>query len=661
MQASLTHPNFTARIPWLRAFTAAGAVLVLGSALRGGAAEATNPDPAPATAPPPAWVTPLAFNRSSMVPEPGQDHQWLLLDTQINASENETFHHLVRQMLTLSGVQDGATITLEFDPGYQTLTLHWAKIWRGNTSLDRLDRDKIKLIQPERDLEQYLYSGKRSAVLILEDVRVGDVIDFAYSIKGANPVFGVRSFAARIPVQLEEPVERLCTRILWPGQRRLYVKNHGCLLTPSVVKGEDAFEYRWDLRKVPGLHVQDTLPPWYEPQPWVQLSEQQSWAQVNEWALSLFPGSAPLSSRLQEKIQEWSRIVGREQQVLAALRFVQDEVRYFGIEMGANSHKPSDPSVVFERRFGDCKDKALLFVSVLRALGIEAWPALVNADLGRGIADWQPSTIAFDHVIAQAQLNGRIFWLDPTIRYQRGPLSAHYLPPYQRGLVVRPRTAALAEIPLATGLPRTITTEYFQLRGNTQPADLKVVTVCEGRDADALRDYFATTPRGDIENSYLREYTASYPGIKIARPVAFADDEQRNRIEMTEYYTIDKIWVRSDRDGSFRCEFLPAAMYALLKKPRDTVRTMPVGVRWPEQQLLRTEVLLPATWPAYTENKVIQDPAFWFRKNAQLLGNRLVMEYEYRSLNDSVATGRATDYFQRLDEASQSLGYALGR
>jgi len=51
-------------------------------------------------------------------------------------------------------------------------------------------------------------------------VRVGDVIDYAYSRKGMNPVFGGR-FTGTVPVQLSEPADRLITRVLWPRQRRL--------------------------------------------------------------------------------------------------------------------------------------------------------------------------------------------------------------------------------------------------------------------------------------------------------------------------------------------------------------------------------------------------------------------------------------------------------
>ena len=67
-----------------------------------------------------------------------------------------------------------------------------------------------------------------------------------------------------------------------------------------------------------------------------------------------------------------------EQKVLSALHFVQDEVRYMGIEMGVNSHKPHAPDAVFAQRFGDCKDKTYLFCTLLQGMNIPAYPVLVN-------------------------------------------------------------------------------------------------------------------------------------------------------------------------------------------------------------------------------------------------------------------------------------------
>jgi len=654
MQPSAFHSGWTRDIaPWLRRVCCAG---VLAVAIQGNASGL----PEVKFGPPDDWVKPHFFSQPSAtnLPDTGADERLLLMEQQINALQDETFFHSVRQVLTMDGVQNDATLTMGFNPSCQSLTLHWVRIWRDGAYLDRLDTNNVKVVQQEQDLDQSILNGEKSAILVLDDVRVGDIIDYAYSIQGANPVFDGH-FACDVPVRMDQPVERLLTRVLWPSRRPLYAQTHGCAVQPAVVADRKTIEYTWDFKQVPGADPEDCLPAWCDPEPWVQLTDFKSWAEVNQWALTLFQNTAPFSPGLSRKIAEWRQITDREQQILAVLRFVQDDVRYFGIEIGASAEKPADPSVVFARRFGDCKDKSLLFVTILRALGIDAHPVLVNATLGRAIEDWRPSASAFDHCIALVQYDGQSYWLDPTMNYQCGPLAAHYLPAYGCGLVISPRTTGLTVIPQTTGLPETTTTEFFQIRRNTEPAELKVVTVAVGRDADNLREFFATTKRSDIEKSYTHFYAGLYPGIQMSAPIAIEDDEQQDRVQTTEFYSIANIWTRPDKGRDYRCDFYPSSIAAFLAKPVDTDRKLPLGIDFPQHQILRTEVTLPEAWPDEAGTQTISDPAFTFRKDYRCAGRKLVVEYEYQSLTDSVAPGQVGQYLQRLDQCSQSLGYTL--
>ncbi|HEY4416525.1 MAG TPA: DUF3857 domain-containing transglutaminase family protein [Verrucomicrobiae bacterium] len=610
--------------------------------------------------PPGSWVKPQFFNQqaSTSLVDAGADQYLLLQERQINAAQDETFFHSVQQILTPSGVQNGATLTMDFNPGYETLTVHWARIWRGAQHLDRLDTNNVKVVQREEDLDQFALNGKKSAILVLDDVRVGDIIDYAYSIKGENPVFG-QHFSMGIPIQFSQPAERLRTRVLWPGSRHLYAKAHGCAVQPRAIPGKDATEYIWDLQQIPGVTLEDSLPMWCDPEPWVQLSDFKTWAEVNQWALALFQMPVPLSADLSRKIAEWKQLEGQEQKILAALRFVQDEVRYFGIELGDSTEKPADPSKVFTRRFGDCKDKSWLFVTIMRALGIEAYPVLVSATSGRAITGWQPSAAAFDHCIAAVRCNDQMYWLDPTINYQRGSLPLHYLPGYDCGLVIAPKTTELTAIPHPTGFSQTTTTEYFHLHGKTAPAELKVITVATGRDADSLRALFAGTKRSDIEKTYTHFYLDQYPGTKMTAPITIVDDEWQNRIQTIEFYSLDRAWGQLGADKKYHFQFYPASISALLKKPVDINRKLPLGISFPQHQILRTEVTLPGPWQSETDKKTILDSAFSFQKHSHCAGSQLVMEYEYQSQADAIAPEQVSQHLQHLDQVTQALGYDL--
>jgi len=287
---------------------------------------------------------------------------------------------------------------------------------------------------------------------------------------------------------------------------------------------------------------------------------------------------------------------------------------------------------------------------------------LVNTTERRTLDQWQPSPLAFDHVIAAVRLGSRLYWFDPTINYQRGPLSVRYLPDYERGLVISPKTTGLTAIP-NTSADRSLTsvTEYFQLRGRNEPADLKIVTVATGSDADVLREQFATIDRDKIQKSYQDFYSKYYPQIKIAQPIQFADDEQQNRIETTEFYTIEKMWTKSADDKRFWCEFSPHTITSLLyQKPRDKERTMPLALDFPEHRIFHAEVTLPAAWPVYKRNKTISDPEFFFQNQLTVSGRKLVMDAEYRTFADSIPADQVKGYLQQLDEAAHASSYSLG-
>ena len=119
------------------------------------------------------------------------------------------------------------------------------------------------------------------------------------------------------------------------------------------------------------------------------------------------------------------------------------------------------------------------------------------------------------------------------------------------------------------------------------------------------------------------------------------------------------MWTRSDKDGTYRCEFYPSTIAALLKKPVDTDRKLPLGINFPQHQILRTEVTLPQAWPVGCGPENLFDSAFTFRKDYRCTGGQLVMKYEYQSLADSISPEQVSQYIQRLDQSSQSLGYAL--
>src|SRR5690606_18839309 len=138
---------------------------------------------------------------------------------------------------------------------------------------------------------------------------------------------------------------------------------------PVVRDTGDAVEVVLQSHDAPRVVNENQYPAWYQPFALAQVAPRRRWSEVVEWALPLYPRDASLPAELERKAGEWARLPTPQARLAAALRLVQDEVRYFGQEIGDSSHRPASPAVTWERRYGDCKDKTYLLVTLLRRLG----------------------------------------------------------------------------------------------------------------------------------------------------------------------------------------------------------------------------------------------------------------------------------------------------
>ena len=95
-------------------------------------------------------------------------------------------------------------------------------------------------------------------------------------------------------------------------------------------------------------------------------------------------------------------IVGKEtdqlQQARLLYNWVSRNIRYVGIYVGAGGFVPHDAQSILDNRYGDCKDHVVMLESLLRAIGIDSSPALVNSGNAYRLHKL-PLTSPFNHVI----------------------------------------------------------------------------------------------------------------------------------------------------------------------------------------------------------------------------------------------------------------------
>ena len=610
-----------------------------------------SPHPRVSIAAVPAWVDVIALDPGAAGPTSAEgghftelsDHQ-----THVDPGDGQVvrFAREVERVVTASGIDAAARVELLFDPEYQRLELVHLHVVRAGQVIDALRLGELKVLQRESDLERQIYDGRLSVVAFVPDVRVGDRIDVAYTVRGDNPVLAGH-FEDNVDLSPRRPIGRLRERFLIPQSRHVEVRTHEDAPAPTVTERGPLREYVWDL-----AHAGDDGDPGGATPsgPWAQLGEFASWDEVIHWALPMYQAVA--GGGVLAKVAEWRKLPTREAQVAAAVRFVQDEVRYLGFEMGPGSHQPRPPEQTLERRFGDCKDKSLLLATALRELGVPAAPALVAPDWGARLDGLRASPYAFDHVIVRAELDGQVLWIDPTLTYQRGPL-AQLTPPYQRALVVDPDQHTLIAIPPAPrdGSPDVAVKERYIQASDDMSVAVEIDTVYRRGAADVLRAALAASNHDTLAEQWRQRRADREPTLVLVGGMKFEDDEAGNIVTTHERYRIPQFW--KDGDHDFAVGVIIDALEAIAPGPRRT----PLSIQYPVDIVFDSIIQVPErhTWKrgGKTQSSTIISPAF--RLDAEIKAERTLRalhhHFHFQTTSAEVAVAQLEEHRVAIERA----------
>ena len=585
-----------------------------------------------------------------------------LVDSQAkwNGEQLAEFIRVVRRFDNGAVLRDGSQIEIPFDPLFQTLELHKLELHRNGEAIDQIETARMEVVQRESELESLLYSGSLSLLIFLQDVHEGDVLDYSISLRGQNPAFE-RHLLYYFPTQYRSATGRLRRRILLPAEAEYYITHHGdSQAAPTERTLGDLRVLSWDLRDRPGLVFEGDEPSWFIAQPFVQVSDFKDWSEVVQWALPSYEPPRQLPAALDERVEALrSASPDDEGRVLAALRLVQDEIRYLGIELGQDSYLPTPPDEVFSRRFGDCKDKSLLLVTLLSALEIDAAPALVSTTSLGHVSDFHPSPTAFDHVIVRVRLAQGTFWVDPTQLFQRGPLEEVGRSSLGKALVISPDSTGLSEIPSPPDSSPEMTVHYgFELGEPPEMARLSVVTIHRREAADSMRATLSETDREQLARDFFNFYASYYPHLEEEGSPTFADDPVRNEIRVVEQYGIAELWTVGS-DGESYAYLYPPDLDSFLSEPTTRKRSSPLGIDHPAHVRCEIRATIAEGWDIQAIRERYISAGIHLERTVGKVNDTLALTYDFRTLADHVAVEDVREHLEVLAEAQDSLSYYI--
>jgi hypothetical protein len=382
---------------------ALGCVCLPAQSLR--AQDAPAADKAIARAPVPAWAAP---SEPLAVPDDVQGAVFFRQqETVVHLTQDgaRTYQGQVVRILQPQALQLGS-VAITWNPASGSPQLHSLRIHRGARVIDLLATSSFEILRRKDQLETAMLDGLLTATFQVPDLRVGDDLELAFTVPSHDPTLGPTS-SGLLMLGDAPPPGRFRLVLNWEDGEEPQLR-----MTPDiardVTKADQAITLAYD-NPATVMPPRDA-PPRYAWTRIIEYSDFPDWRSVSRRFAGLFDTVSELAPR--SPLREEAAIIAETHgqalaRAQAALRLVQQQVRYVYVGLNGGNFTPATADETWERRYGDCKGKTAMLLALLGELGIEAEAVLVaNTISSDGYDQRLANPGLFDHVLVRARIEG---------------------------------------------------------------------------------------------------------------------------------------------------------------------------------------------------------------------------------------------------------------
>lgn len=307
----------------------------------------------------------------------------------------------VLQLLRDDAVEGNAEHSFSWAPGRQTLTINWFRVLAPDGTVISDAPAQVQDSDVPADMVDPVYSDQRVRRVSLAGVRTGAIIDYSVTIEDVKP-FPADDHYGSWSVSMGAPVRRSRLVLDVPADfaPTIVETNLDFPRTERAANGRRT--YTWARAEVPRVRGEQFAADSNDVYMHLAYALPRTWQDVGRWYGGLTRDRhvlGPLGTARLAAVAAGART--REDSLRAVHRWVAQDVRYVSVSLGTGGYVPRETEEVVRTGFGDCKDKATLFVAALRSWGIAAHPVILRA----GKVDRRlPTVKQFDHAIAAVEL-----------------------------------------------------------------------------------------------------------------------------------------------------------------------------------------------------------------------------------------------------------------
>ena len=310
-----------------------------------------------------------------------------------------------------AGVREFGQLVFGYSSATEKLDVEYVRVRKPDGQVIVTPESTAQDFAPDVLKDAPMYTDYRQRHISVAALRPGDILEYRTVTRTTTPLAaGNFWYEHTFPKTVVVNEDRLEIDVPKAREIKLKTPTH----TPEIHDNGDRRVYTWVIKNIEPDRDKDQADESDDATgPDVQLTTFMDWKQLAEWYAKLQGERMTVDDRVSKQAMEITKgATTPEQKARRLYDFVALNIRYVSISLGVGRYQPHAAADVLESGYGDCKDKHTLLAAMLKAVGIQSYPVLI--DSSRKLDSDEPSPAQFDHVITLARVGDKLTWLDTT-------------------------------------------------------------------------------------------------------------------------------------------------------------------------------------------------------------------------------------------------------